>query len=329
VVAGKEKIMAQSELTCGKQRTETRTRSITCAAEFLSEFDAYLGAVKGLAEGTRRKYGRFVRGFLDVWCSDDPPNWQDLSIEDLRGYLHRELSSKRRRPSNSPIVALRAMLRFLTVMGLVPSGLEEALPRIRRWRHATLPASLTNDDVERLIKCGVDAATFQPLRNTAIILLLARTGMRAAEVMHLSLDDVDWADGIIHIRGAKSRRDRDLPLLRDVGRALLAYIKRERPPSSYRTIFLQALPSARPFTDSSAISRIVRRALNRAGIAPARGAAHLLRHAAATTMLTRGMSFKNIADVLGHQSLQSTATYAKLDMPSLARIAMPWPGDRS
>ncbi|WP_408500549.1 tyrosine-type recombinase/integrase [Paraburkholderia xenovorans] len=126
------------------------------------------------------------------------------------------------------------------------------------------------------------------------------------EVMHLSLDDVDWANGIIHIRGAKSRRDRDLPLLRDVGRALLAYIKRERPPSSYRTIFLQALPPARPFTDSSAISRIVSRALNRAGIAPARGAAHLLRHAAATTMLTRGMSFKNIADVLGHQSLQST-----------------------
>ena len=126
--------MAQSELTCGKQRTETRTRSITCAAEFLSEFDAYLGAVKGLAGGRRRKYGRFVQGFLDVWCSDDPPNWQDLSIEDLRGYLHRELSSKRRRPSNSPIDALRAMLRFLTVMGLVPSGLEEALPRIRRWR---------------------------------------------------------------------------------------------------------------------------------------------------------------------------------------------------
>nr|WP_279613172.1 tyrosine-type recombinase/integrase [Burkholderia sp. BCC1630] len=167
------------------------------------------------------------------------------------------------------------------------------------------------------------------MRNTAIILLLARTGMRAAEVMHLNLDEVAWADGIIHIRGAKFCRDWDLPLFRDVGRALLAYVKRERPPSSYRTIFLQAVPPARPFTDSSAISKIVRRALKRADIAPAHGAAHLLRHAAATTMLTRGLSFKNIADVLGHQSLQSTAIYAKLAMPSLARIAVPWPGDRS
>ncbi|WP_158660628.1 site-specific integrase [Paraburkholderia hospita] len=314
--------MTQSELARGKEGSAR-------AAEFLSEFDAYLGTAKGLAEGTRRKYGRFVQGFLDGWCGDSPPNWQDLSIEDLRAYLHHELSNKRRRPSNSPIVALRAMLRFLAVRGLVPPGLEETLPRIRRWRHAALPANLSVDDVEQLIKCASDAATFQPLRNTAIMLLLARTGMRAAEVVHLRLDDVDWAGGIIHIRGAKSRRDRDLPLLRDVGRALLAYIKRERPPSSYREIFLQSVAPARPFMDSSAISKIVRRALNRAGIAPARGAAHLLRHTAATAMLTRGASFKNIADVLGHQSLQSTATYAKLDLPSLSRIAMPWPGDRS
>ncbi|SPS02899.1 tyrosine-type recombinase/integrase [Cupriavidus taiwanensis] len=321
--------MVQPELACGKDGSATPALSISSASEFLSEFDAYLGAAKGLAEGTRRKYGRFVQGFLDGWCGDSPPNWQDLSIEDLRAYLRHELSSKRRRPSNSPIVALRAMLRFLAVRGLVLPGLEETLPRIRRWRHATLPASLSIGDVDRLIKCAADAATFQPLRNAAIMLLLARTGMRAAEVVHLSLDDVDWAGGIIHIRGTKSRRDRDLPLFRDVGRALLAYIKRERPSSSYRTVFLQAVTSARPFSDSSAISKIVRRALNRADIAPARGAAHLLRHAAATNMLTRGTSFKNIADVLGHQSLQSTALYAKLDLPSLSRVAMPWPGDRS
>ncbi|MFS8978573.1 tyrosine-type recombinase/integrase [Cupriavidus necator] len=321
--------MVQSELARGKDGPATLVLSISSAAEFLSEFDAYLGAAKGLAEGTRRQYGRFVQGFLDGWCGDRPPNWQGLSSEDLRAYLRHELSSKRRRPSNSPIVALRAMLRFLAVRGMVPPGLEETLPRIRRWRHATLPASLSCDDVDRLIQCVADAATFQPLRNTAIMLLLARTGMRAAEVVHLNLDDVDWAGGIIHIRGAKSRRDRDLPLLRDVGRALLAYIRRERPSSSYRTIFLQAVTPARPFTDSSAISKIVRRAMNRADVAPARGAAHLLRHAAATTMLARGTSFKNIADVLGHQSLQSTALYAKLNLPSLSRIAMPWPGDRS
>jgi site-specific recombinase XerD len=221
------------------------------------------------------------------------------------------------------------MLRFLAVRGLVQAGIEETLPRIRRWRQATLPACLSSDDVDRLIVCAADVDTFCPLRNTAIVLLLARTGMRAAEVIDLSLDDIDWADGVIHIRGAKSRRDRDLPLFRDVGRALLAYVKRERPSSSQRAIFLQAIPPRGPLSDSSAVSKIVRRALSRAGLSPSRGAAHLLRHAAATTMLTRGTSFKNIADVLGHQSLQSTAIYAKLDLPALSRIAMPWPGDRS
>jgi site-specific recombinase XerD len=180
MVVGKEKRMAQSELACCKEGSAR-------AAEFLSEFDAYLGTAKGLADGTRRKYGRFVQGFLDRWYGDSPPNWQDLSIEDLRAYLRHELSCKTRRPSNSPIIALRAMLRYLGMRGTgVVRSREEALPRIRRWRHATLPASLSSDDVDRLIKCAADAATFQPLRNTAIVLLLARTGMRAAEVVHLS-----------------------------------------------------------------------------------------------------------------------------------------------
>lgn len=322
--------MTHPEPLCGKECPEAQLQSITSAVQFLSEFDAYLRAVRGLAQETRRKYGRFVRCFLDGWCGDSPPNWQDLSIEHLRTYLRQEFSSRKRRPSSSPIVALRAMLRFLAVSGMTQSGLDEALPRIRRWRHATLPPRLSCAEVDRLIKCVGNAATFQPLRNTAIVLLLARTGMRAAEVARLSLDDVDWACGVIHIRETKTRHDRDLPLSRDVGRALLAYLKRERPPSSYRTIFLQAIPPSQPFTDSSAISKIVRRALVRSDIAtPARGAAHLIRHAVATTMLTRGSSFKNIADVLGHQSLQPTAIYAKLDLLSLSRIAMPWPGDRS
>jgi site-specific recombinase XerD len=118
MVAGKEKTMTQPALLRGKECPETLLPSITTAVLFLSEFDSYLGTVRGLAEGTRRKYGRFVQSFLDGWCGDSPPNWQDLSTEHLRAYMHRELSSKKRRPSNSPIVALRAMLRFLAVRGL-------------------------------------------------------------------------------------------------------------------------------------------------------------------------------------------------------------------
>ncbi|WP_185453542.1 tyrosine-type recombinase/integrase [Ralstonia sp. SET104] len=298
-------------------------------AQFLDEFEAFLATVRGLAGGTRRKYGRFVKHFLYEWTSGVQPEWHHLSADALRAYARRELASKARRPSNAPFVALRAMLRFLAFKGLVAPGLEGAIPRIRRWRHAALPAYLSTDEVNRVISFAANGDTYQPLRNTAIVLLLARTGMRAAEMIKLTLDDINWGNGVIRVRGTKSRRDRDLPLARDVGRALLAYLKRERPSSPHRAIFLEAVPPWRPFADSSSISRIVRRAMTRADISSARGAAHLLRHAAATNMLRQGASFKGIADVLGHQSLQSTAIYAKLDLPALSRIAMPWPGERT
>ncbi|MDR6504122.1 site-specific recombinase XerD [Burkholderia ambifaria] len=321
--------MSQSRPRSGRPTPTALPAPNAEVAQFLDEFDAFLDAVRGLAGGTRRKYVRFVRHFLHEWISDAPLQWQHLSADALRAYACHELSSTTRRPSNAPFVALRAMLRFLAVKGLVAPALEGAVPRIRRWRNATLPACLSTDEVDRVISLAASGDTRQPLRNTAIVLLLARTGMRAAEVTKLTLDDIDWGNGVICVRGTKSRRDRELPLARDVGRALLAYIKRERRASPYRAIFLEAAPPWRPFADSSSISKIVRRAMTRANVSSARGAAHLLRHAAATNMLRQGASFKGIADVLGHQSLQSTAIYAKLDLPALSRIAMPWPGEQA
>ncbi|MDF3118477.1 MULTISPECIES: tyrosine-type recombinase/integrase [Burkholderia cepacia complex] len=321
--------MSQLRQRSGRTTVTTLPAPNAQVSQFLDEFDAFLETVRGLAGGTRRKYGRFVRHFLHEWISGAPLEWQHLSADALRAYACRELSSTTRRPSNAPFVALRAMLRFLAVKGLVAPGLEGAVPRVRRWRHATLPACLSTDEVDRVISFAASVDTHQPLRNTAIVLLLARTGMRAAEVTKLTLDDIDWENGVIRVRGTKSRRDRELPLARDVGRALLAYLKRERPSSPHRAIFLEAAPPWRPFADSSSISKIVRRAMTRANVPSARGAAHLLRHAAATNMLRQGTSFKGIADVLGHQSLQSTAIYAKLDLPALSRIAMPWPGEQA
>ncbi|WP_425127307.1 tyrosine-type recombinase/integrase [Burkholderia cepacia] len=149
---------------------------------------------------------------------------------------------------------------------------------MRRWRHATLPTCLSTDEVDRVISFAASGDTRQPLRNTAIVLLLARAGMRVAEVTKLTLDDIDWGNGVIRVRGIKSRRDRELPLARDVGRALLTYLKRERPSSPHRAIYLEAAPPWKPFADSSSISKIVRRAMTRANVSSALGAAHLLRH---------------------------------------------------
>jgi site-specific recombinase XerD len=293
--------------------------------QFVNEFNEFLESVRGLTLHTRRGYCRFVGNFLAEWSSDGQLDWQQLRAEDLRAYARREMASKTRRPSGKPFVSIRAMLRYLEFKGAKPPGLDGVLPRMRKWRHAALPHSLTATEVERAISFAAVSQTKHPLRNQAIVILLATTGIRAGEAVKLTLDDIDWGNGVIHIRNAKCRQDRDLPLLREVGRGLLAYIKRERPCSTCREIFLSRL--GRPFASPSGICRVVHHTFVRAEIHVARGAAHLLRHAAATNMRIGGANFKAIADVLGHRSLDSTAIYAKLDLPSLSGIAMPWPGD--
>lgn len=188
-----------------------------------------------------------------------------------------------------------------------------------------LPRHLPAADVERVVAVALDGSGRKGLRNHAILLLLARTGLRAHEVTQLSLDDINWTEGTICIRSQKTRTERKLPLAHDVGEALSDYLKHGRPACLFRTIFLRAIPPFDPFTGSAAVCRIARRALTRAGILNTPAAAHLFRHSAANGMLRGGATFKDIADVLGHASITSTAIYAKLDIAALSRVAIQWP----
>lgn len=172
---------------------------------------------------------------------------------------------------------------------------------------------------------GVLDGTAKGRRNHAILMLLARTGLRADEVSKLSLDDIDWVAGTICIQSTKSHRERRLPLAQDVGAALCSYLKNGRPPCRSRTIFLRVLRPFDPFLNSAAICKIARRAMTRVGLINTPAAAHLFRHSAATGMLRGGATFKDIADVLGHASLKTTGIYAKLDLVALSRVALPWP----
>jgi site-specific recombinase XerD len=188
-----------------------------------------------------------------------------------------------------------------------------------------LPRHLPAADVERVVAGALEGSGRKGLRNHAILLLLARTGLRAHEVAQLSLDDIDWTEGTICIRSKKTRTERKLPLAHDVGEALLHYLQRGRPACSFRTIFLRVIPPLDPFTGSAAICRIARRAMTRVGILNTPAAAHLFRHTVATRMLRGGATFKEIADVLGHASITTTSIYAKLDIAALSRVAMQWP----
>jgi len=294
------------------------------ALHFLQDFDDYLMRVRGLAPNTGKTYCFWVRRFLETFCGPAAPDWSALSGSDLAAFVQREALRLTRNGRQAPGVAMRVLLRYLGFLGVIQDGLRGAIPQRPRWKHAGVPRHLPAADVERVVASALDGSP-KGLRNYAILLLLARTGLRAHEVAQLSLDDVDWTEGTICIRSKKSRAERHLPLAHDVGAALSNYLEHGRPSCSFRTIFLRVVPPLDPFTGSAAVCRIVRRALTGVGILNTPAAAHLFRHTAATRMLRGGATFKEIADVLGHASITTTAIYAKLDITALSQVAMPWP----
>jgi site-specific recombinase XerD len=186
-----------------------------------------------------------------------------------------------------------------------------------------LPHHLSTEEIDRVLAASGDTAR-EGRRDRAIATLLVRLGLRAGEVAALGLDDIDWTQGCVRICGTKSGRDRSLPLAHDVGQPVVAYLRHARPASSSRNVFLRVRPPYGPLRSSS-ISAIIQRLGLRAGIDASRRGAHALRHTAATLMVRRGASFKQVADVLGHARLETTAIYAKLDIETLAQVALPWP----
>jgi site-specific recombinase XerD len=227
-----------------------------------------------------------------------------------------------------PSVAVRSFLRFLVGCGELSPGLEAAAPTPRQWTHAPLPQRLTTEEVDRVLVAAT-GETPKALRNHALLLLLARLGLRAQEVAALCLDDLDWHAGRILIRPGKTHQARVLPLVPDVGQAVAAYLYRgRRPATTSRHVFLACRAPFHPLIDATAISRIATRALRRAGVTGhLRLGAHTFRHTAASQMVNRGASFKEVADVLGHRSLQTTEIYAKLDLDALVAVALPWMGE--
>ena len=224
-----------------------------------------------------------------------------------------------------PAVAIRSFLRFLVFQGEIRSGLEAAAPSPPQWKYASLPSRLTPEEVERVLAVYQDRSAIS-LRNRAILFLLARLGLRAQEVVSLCLDDIDWADGCLALRPGKTRRARNLPLPHDVGQTIVTYLQSGRPQSESRQVFLQSRAPFGSLTGAS-VWGIVRQAFKRAGlIVPPGVGSHIFRHTIASQMVNHGASFKDVADVLGHQSIETTGIYAKLELDVLAAVALPWGG---
>jgi site-specific recombinase XerD len=288
----------------------------------VADFQQWLKRHRGICESTIKRHGLMVMRLLTALGRD--PQTYDHSL------IRRTILAEARQCSPSHvktmITALRGYLRFLAAAGLSRPGLEHAVPSVPYWRLSSLPRYLCSADVERVI-ASYDPGTARGLRDRAILLLLARLGLRTGDVFRIELDHIDWPSGTLQVCG-KGRRTVRLPLPQEVGDAILAYIGGDRPAVQERRLFLRTYAPHRPFADGTVISTIVAFALRRAGIKdPPSTGGNLLRHSAATAMLRGGASLQSVGAVLRHRSLDTTAHYAKVDFGMLSQIAQPWPGE--
>jgi integrase/recombinase XerD len=277
---------------------------------------------RGIAEVTLYNYSLGIRDLLKA-IGDDVSR---LDAQKLRKFVLDQSRHSGRAKVKTMVTGLRAFVRFLITSGLCPAGLDGAIPTLAYWRLSALPRYLQTEEVERIVAaCSPNTAV--GMRDRAIVLLLARLALRAGDIVHLCLDNIDWKEGWILVSG-KGRCESRLPLPKEVGEAIAAYVTGSRPLVDTDPLFIRSRAPLRGFTSHCAISMIVARAMRRAGInCPSRGAAHVLRHSAATTMLRQGASLQEIAAVLRHRSIVTTSIYAKVDVLALQEIAQPWPGE--
>jgi integrase/recombinase XerD len=300
-------------------------RATAPARRVRQEFDQYLLRERGLAPASIRLYGDAVGRFLEHAFGDGEVRLGQLTANDVVGFVQTD-AARLHHPKRANVMtsALRSFLRYARYRGDISADLHACVPTVANWSMAGIPRAISTSQVQSLL-AGCDRRSASGLRDYAILLLLARLGLRAGEVVDLRLDDFDWNVGTICIRGPARRFDR-LPLPADVGAAVADYLRHGRPACSARNVFIRSRAPRRGLLGPSAVSCIVFRALRRAGIdSPVKGA-HLLRHSLATQMLGHGASLGEIAEILRHRNPQTTTIYAKVDLVSLHALALPWPG---
>jgi len=297
---------------------------LTPVEQVVDAFERYLRNERMLAEAAVVNYVPFVRRFLADRFGDRPIRLSRLGAGDVVGFVQRQAPRLHLKRSKLLTTALRSFLRYARYRGDIACDLAAAVPTVANWSMNSIPRAIPAEAVRRLL-ASVNRRTAMGRRDYAILLVLARLGLRAGEVARLELEDIDWNAGSLSVQGKGDQRT-TLPLPADVGAAIAAYLRYGRPPSSGRRVFLRAKAPIRGLRGAQAISSLVRHNLIRAGIqAPTHGA-HQFRHALAIEMLGHGASLTEIGDVLRHRDPQTTMIYAKVDLESLRTLALPWPG---
>ena len=323
--AGVRLFLGYLRTTAGLQHMAPQA-PVSVTAGLLQDYENHLRKDRGLAENSLRVYLPLIRTFLTskLAGSGFPQSLEALSIRDFVIVQTRNRSAEYVRLLAT---ALRSFFRFLFLSGHVPVDLSLSVPRVCKFRQSTPPAFLAPEEVTRAL-ASMDRSTSRGCRDYAILLLLARLGLRAGEIVSLELEDVCWRTAEIVVRG-KGRTVERLPLLKDIGEALAAYLRKGRGVSQSRRIFLRMWAPRIGLAGPAAVGHIVRLALARAGIRRSgRGAAHLFRHGLATRMIRHGASLPEIAEVLRHRSQMTTSGYTQVAFEALREVAQPWPARR-
>lgn len=296
-----------------------RPEDVTPIGQLLVAYRSYLAEERGITDGAARSYAEVARDFLAESRLSDPGRLRELTTALVSGAIVRRAHSDRPKSAKWSVPPLRSFLRYLHLRGFC-RDLTAAVPAVAGHRLSGLPKGLEEQEVRRMLDSCV-RATKPGLRDFAILLLLSRLGLRSIEVARLELDDIAWTRGELTVRG-KGGEGR-LPLPHEVGRAMVAYLKKARPAGTSRRFFLQTRAPFGPLR-SNTVGGLVRSACHRAGLSAV--GPHRLRHTAATRMLRNGATLPEIAHVLRHRSLLTTVIYAKVDRLALRDLARPWLG---
>jgi len=291
----------------------------------VGRYRRYLLEERGCSTGTARNYARHVDRFLAQRFGNGPVEICLLRGSEFIEFVRRNARQHSPQQSTQAVTGLRSFLKYLQYSGDIDADLASVVPAVAHWRLTGLPKHLPVASVQRVLdKC--DQRTALGRRDYAILLLLARLGLRAGELVSLRLEDIDWDNAHLLIRSKKGRGMARMPLPVTVGKALAQYLTKARPKCSCRNVFIRAVAPYGPISASTTISGIVRKAIQKAGVSAPRTGAHVFRHSLATAMLRRGASLDEIGQVLRHQDVDTTAIYAKVDLDALRPLALTWPG---
>jgi site-specific recombinase XerD len=309
-------------LDCEGVLTAVEVVAPTPVEALTADYRTWLVHERGLAASTVLRYENLARRFLNERATVAGSRLvEDLSGADVVEFLLAETARVSVGAAKGRVAELRSLLRFLYLKGQMPRALAAAVPPVGGWHDTGVPTGMTAPHVQRLLDC-CDRTSSVGARDFAMLVLVARLGLRSVEVARLELDDIDWRAGELVVRGKARRRDR-LPLVAEVGDALSAHLSLPRRPTTLRQVFLATKAPTRAIR-ADLVGDVCRRACERAGV-PGVGP-HQLRHALATDMLRHGATLTEVSQVLRHRDLATTAIYAKVDFTSLRSVAQPWPG---